>query len=91
MGMYIHKALLYVVVIALAYFGIAAMLGQVDRQLSSWYNTNNTWWFPWGEYKAIYAWELEYALIIIFTSLAVIIPFLLAREIYLKNVRKIAK
>jgi hypothetical protein len=86
--MYMRKALIYVVVIALAYFGIAAILGQVDWQLSSWYNTNTTWWFPWGQYKAVYAWELEYALIIIFTSLAVIMSFLLAREIYLKEYKK---
>ena len=77
-----RRALALLVLVALDFFALAAFLGQVDWQLSYWYGEPNaTWQFPWGLYPAVYAWELEYAVILICAAAALALGFLLGREL----------
>ena len=77
-----RRALALLALVALDFFTLAAFLGQVDWQLSYWYSAPNaTWQFPWGRYRAVIAWELEYAVILACAAMALVLGFLLGREL----------
>ena len=74
------KLFVVMLLIALNFFTLAAMLGQVDMQLNPWYSKpNSLWWFPWGIYKAVIAWELEYTIILLTAFSSLVLGYLLCR------------
>jgi hypothetical protein len=62
-----HQAFAAALTALLSTFLLAAMLGQLDSILASWYmNPKNTWSFPLTQnMPAIEAWEIIYGLILL--------------------------
>ena len=68
------------VLLLLDFFVLGAFLGQVDMQLNPWYSKpSSIWWFPWGIYKAVVAWEIEYGVIVAAAVFAFVIGYALGR------------
>lgn len=67
-----------IVLAVLNFFVLGAILGQVDFQINCFYNPKGNWWqFPWGRYKAIFAWEQEYFIIFLTAVVALVIGYYL--------------
>jgi len=72
--------------IAIAFFTLAAMLGQLDIILSPWYSSSvNTWEMPLPfifnqVISAMLGWELIYALIFVAFIVTAISAFIVGRE-----------
>ena len=75
------RKLISIITIAASFTIIAAMLGQLDIILASWYgNPNNTWTMPLPfifnkPIKALLAWEIIYGLILASAFIAVIAAY----------------
>ena len=75
------RKLISIITIAASFTIIAAMLGQLDILLASWYgNPSNTWTMPLPfifnkPIKALLAWEIIYGLILASAFIAVIAAY----------------
>lgn len=80
------KILCASMVLAVSFFALAAMLGQLDIILASWYsNPQNTWEMPFPFIfnhiiSAMLGWELIYAVILVAFIVSTISAFIIGRE-----------
>ena len=80
------RKLISIIAIAASFTIIAAMLGQLDIILASWYgNPNNTWTMPLPfifnkPIKALLAWEIIYGLILASAFIAVIAAYKMGKS-----------